>query len=355
MNALLLFLTSYGPMHVALGVVHIAMWRAFRAARRARVVFPCALAVALLLVLVDYLVRPYTFRLAGEGTNLLFLHAPLVLLALAWHGRHRRWPSRLALTLACVLIGVGVDAFLYEPCALRIQQHRAPAPFSLHVAVMSDFQAMEIGAYERDVLAQLGALNADLVLLAGDYLQVPGGNRAEVVTAFRAVWQSANIHPRLGVYAVRGDQEGSDWESELFAGLDVHTSDKTVAVEAGPVHLNMLSLYDSTDPDFRMPSPTRGWQITLGHRPEFAMGHGPPGLFVAGHTHGGQVQIPFYGPPIIFSLVSRAWGAGGMHVVDAERQVLVTRGAGVEHNTDSPPLRFNCRPEIVELTLEPRE
>ena len=70
---------------------------------------------------------------------------------------------------------------------------------------------------------------------------------------------------------------------------------------------------------------------------------------VAGHTHGGQVQVPYAGPPTIASQVPRGVGAGGLHELEG-RRVYVTRGVGVERG-QAPKLRIGSPPEVSVLTL----
>ncbi|MFG0316074.1 MAG: hypothetical protein ACF8XB_02280 [Planctomycetota bacterium JB042] len=72
-------------------------------------------------------------------------------------------------------------------------------------------------------------------------------------------------------------------------------------------------------------------------------------LLVAGHTHGGQVVIPGFGPPATFSAVPRAVAAGGLHRLDG-RRLYVSRGVGHEQ-PPAPRLRFLCPPEVSVLTL----
>ena len=69
------------------------------------------------------------------------------------------------------------------------------------------------------------------------------------------------------------------------------------------------------------------------------------GLILSGHTHGGQVVMPGFGAPIVPS----RYGQKYLHglVQGPSCQVLITRGVG----TVGPPVRFHCRPEIVQITL----
>ena len=92
-------------------------------------------------------------------------------------------------------------------------------------------------------------------------------------------------------------------------------------------------------------------RILLSHRPDAAF-HVPEGgadLVVAGHTHGGQVAIPFIGPPITMSNVPRAVAAGGLHEIDGT-PIYLSNGVGMERAT-APQVRFNSRPSIGIVTL----
>jgi predicted MPP superfamily phosphohydrolase len=74
-------------------------------------------------------------------------------------------------------------------------------------------------------------------------------------------------------------------------------------------------------------------------------------LVLAGHTHGGQVVIPFFGPPVTASRLPRKF-AGDLH--DFRGIPLhVSRGVGMER-AFSPPVRFFCPPEICVLDVRLR-
>ena len=91
----------------------------------------------------------------------------------------------------------------------------------------------------------------------------------------------------------------------------------------------------------------------LGPGPVVAMSHNPDtkellagypwNLMLSGHTHGGQVIVPLYGPPIVpvrdlrYLEGLKPWG---------ERLIHVTRGVG-----NLMGVRFGCRPEVAILEL----
>lgn len=93
-------------------------------------------------------------------------------------------------------------------------------------------------------------------------------------------------------------------------------------------------------------------RVLLAHNPDAVMkevfaeetARRPIALTLSGHTHGGQVQLPLIGPPVIPSRYGQLF-SGGL-VQAAGTQVYVSRGAG-----SSYPLRFNCQPEVNVLTL----
>ena len=64
-------------------------------------------------------------------------------------------------------------------------------------------------------------------------------------------------------------------------------------------------------------------------------------LVLAGHTHGGQVNLPIIGPPVVPSRFGSKYASGLFQRGDT--YLYVSRGVGMI----SPGVRFNCRPEIA--------
>ncbi len=88
--------------------------------------------------------------------------------------------------------------------------------------------------------------------------------------------------------------------------------------------------------------------ILLVHEPDFADRSAATGKFdlqVSGHSHGGQIVVPFYGPPVLPRTARRY--PSGLYKVGNMFQ-YTNRGIGM----DSFPIRFNCPPEITIFELE---
>ena len=71
-------------------------------------------------------------------------------------------------------------------------------------------------------------------------------------------------------------------------------------------------------------------------------------LYLAGHTHGGQVALPLYGALVTLSRYGKRFEAGLYHV--GETALYVSRGIGMEGGT-APRVRFWARPEIAVIDL----
>ena len=86
--------------------------------------------------------------------------------------------------------------------------------------------------------------------------------------------------------------------------------------------------------------------ILLYHTPDLAPEASRLGidLQLSGHTHGGQVRLPFYGALVTGSLYGKRFEAGRYQL---ERMVLyVSRGLGLE-GAGAPRVRFLCPPEMI--------
>jgi len=91
----------------------------------------------------------------------------------------------------------------------------------------------------------------------------------------------------------------------------------------------------------------------LGHSPDYALGDVRADILLAGHTHGGQVSIPFLGPPLTMAEVPRAW-ASGLTELSGDRHLYVSRGVGMERG-NAPRVRFLTRPELAIIDVVPVE
>jgi predicted MPP superfamily phosphohydrolase len=138
-------------------------------------------------------------------------------------------------------------------------------------------------------------------------------------------------------------EEGAPGESLCIAGLgDLMTDFISVHLALGGVPADVPRIVLAHNPD-TAEHPQCVGESCVGGLPLTAAPR--VDLMISGHTHGGQVRIPFLGTPFIPSRYGQKY-AGGL-VKGPAFPVLVSRGIGMS----LLPVRLGVPPEIVELTL----
>lgn len=292
-------------------------------------------------------------RLLCDG---LFWHGFAVMAGLAWLLRRREPLVARTCCLAAIMVAViGIYAFRIEPYWLeisRVQLKTAKLEQPVKIVIVADLQSDVFGEYERKALRLANDAKGDIILFLGDYAQESEYHvRDKSLQDFKATLQEINISAPQGIYAVRGNLEtGYDW-NPVFAGLPVRLLEQTEKVELPNLCLSGLSLDDSEHTQLFIPECGDKFHVVFGHVPNFALGDVRGDLLIAGHTHGGQIRIPFIGPLATASEIPHKWGAGITDLGNG-RTLLVSRGIGMERGY-APRFRFLCRPELVIIELLP--
>ncbi|MFH0825442.1 MAG: metallophosphoesterase [Pseudomonadota bacterium] len=288
----------------------------------------------------------------------VFLHFPVYLLSGAsLLFRRSNTASVFGLVTATVIVLIGAYSFLVEPFRLevtRVTISSIKLATPVRVAVIADLQTDNPGAYEEMAMKMVMDESPDLILFAGDYLQIAYNRYLEKRRVLNGILRSAGLSAPLGIYAVKGN---CDWRNEwkgIFRGLPVTFFDVSETLDLGPLILTGLTEHDSMKRGLLI-KPQEALlskhHIVLGHFPDFSMGSVNANLLIAGHTHGGQFQIPFIGPILTLSRVPRSW-ASGVTNVGTDKVLIVSRGIGMERG-NAPRMRLFCRPEVIIVDLAP--
>lgn len=340
-----------------------------------------ALAVMLALGLRTALV--VSGRLTGFGLmhmaylDLVIL-APLAAMTVLWLSTARAFarlklrmtrPAMICCCLALLGAPVGVYSRFIEPNRLLVERSDVLLPAEragrspITIGVLADFQTDRISAHECSAIERLMAGQPDIILLPGDLFHGPRDEFERQLPALRELMHQLTAPG--GVFFVMGDTERwwPEYVERAFEGTQVRviineivqTRVKDHVVTIGGSELNYRSRAASRMIRQLDELPGQGdLRILLSHRPDVALELNPESridLVVAGHTHGGQVCIPGFGPPITFSGVPRAVAAGGLHELQGNL-IYVSRGVGHERG-EAPRIRFLCPPEVSLLTLSP--
>jgi uncharacterized protein len=237
-----------------------------------------------------------------------------------------------------------------------------PDPFhGYRIVQLSDIHLDEFTEpfFLEHVVHKVNELAPDLVLLTGDF--VTRGSLTFIAST-HAAHRCAEILNTLTSplrYAILGNHDVS-----VSAPLVIHalTSNGTpvlvnqyVAIERNGERLWLCGTDDpnTSHPDLNLAVPAKpdGPVLLMSHEPDYAdnvMQH-PRGqlvdLMLAGHSHGGQVRLPFVGP-LILPPLGEKYVQGYFRFPNM--QLYVNRGIG----TVGLPFRLNCPPEITVITLQ---
>lgn len=269
----------------------------------------------------------------------------------------------LVVTLLSVsLAPVGVYATYIEPFWLRTDVQKLTVatinkPFT--IGVLSDLQTPSIGDYELESIGRLLSHEPDLVLIPGDLYQMDAERFGERVDEFRdAIKLIADAVPFVALVSGNTDTVfGLQTIAEGTSAIVLDNESHIVEVDGNRIRIAGLTLFGQDLKAERMldalDSTNADMTIVLAHKPDeiWKVRDRPVDLLVAGHTHGGQVAIPFVGPLVTASSVPRHVAAGGVNELYGI-PIYVSTGVGRERGT-APQVRFSARPSIGLINVVP--
>lgn len=253
---------------------------------------------------------------------------------------------------------------------LEIVRRDAPIPGlpkafdGMTAAQLSDIHLDEFTEpyFLREAVARVNGLNPDVIFLTGDYVTHEIGSRK---FAQGAAWQCANILLGLKcrqIYASLGNHDilvGATEVTSAFAdnGIRVLRNSYT-PIERSGARIWLAGLDDpicgDPRPELAVPVSIRNIPgepvIALCHAPDYVQSFAahPAGqavsLTLSGHTHGGQIRLPFVGA-LVLPFGGKLFPEGEFHL--GHMQLYVNRGLGAV----GVPFRFDCPPEITLHTL----
>jgi predicted MPP superfamily phosphohydrolase len=229
----------------------------------------------------------------------------------------------------------------------------APAFDGYRIALFSDIHLGDglDRARLETIVARVNEQRPDLIAITGDFVSRDAARHApDLAAALR------NLSAPDGVVAVLGNHDYSGGPVPIRRALAAsgirELGNAVSTLRRGAARLHIAGADDVMARKARLDLvlsalPAEGAAILLVHEPDFADISAATGRFdlqLSGHSHGGQVVLPFHGPLILPSLAVRY--PSGCYRVGSMLQ-YTTRGVGASFLR----VRFNCRPEITVLTL----
>lgn len=276
--------------------------------------------------------------------------------------KKRRWIGRILLLLFLLPLWAGVQIY-YETHYTRVaqvylQNDKIPAGQSLRIVQISDLHAKRMNNLDQ-LLTKIRQFDSHMIVLTGDMIDV---RTTDYSPAQNLIQQLVAIQPQI--YFVSGNHEEwnklgrqfiRDIQSEGVRVMD--NSAHTAALKNFSVILHGVGYavgdgktYDGTLTQITGKVEEKDCNILLSHSPVVSelLKYNPFDVILSGHTHGGQVRIPFFGGVLgpdgsLFPRLDR-----GVYPLKNGRYLYIDSGMG----TSMAPVRFFNQSQVSFITLE---
>ncbi|MCR5261201.1 MAG: metallophosphoesterase [Candidatus Gastranaerophilales bacterium] len=284
----------------------------------------------------------------------------------------------LCICIVLIILGVAAYSYFVEPRKLEVNRFLISEPSlkGIKIVFAADFHIKPYQTKKLEKIVDIiNAENPDLVVSTGDY--VCGHTRHSTLPIEKIAEVLGKVQTKYGFYTTLGNHDGWYGKEEITSALEKNgikvLSNNNILIKAKGKNIYIAGLedYDTGKPDiFKAISDINGAfaapVILLTHSPDmFKKAPENITLTLAGHTHGGQVRLPFINRPIFTASkygdkYAKGWKRevnGKLLKTDETKPIVlqkgiktlfVTRGIGVS----ILPFRFNCPPEINVFEFE---
>ena len=231
----------------------------------------------------------------------------------------------------------------------------------MRIAQLSDFHFDNYFSITplRKAVEVINKLQPDVIVLTGDFVTAPmfSGDRKKAAAPIEPCAEIlSQLRSRLGVYACMGNHDGATDSPRIIDTLrakDIAVlSNSAVPLEKDGRRLWLAGIDDVLEGNADLNAtlndiPNSEAVILLAHEPDYATytAKFPVDVQLSGHTHGGQIRIPFVGAPVLPELGVKF----PMGLYQVGKLILYTN---VGIGTVRLPVRFFCPAEITLFTLQ---
>ncbi len=267
------------------------------------------------------------------------------------------------------VLGLSSGGYLYahqiEPSLLDIQQQHMKHPLipkSFEGIKIIQFSDTHLGfqytlSQFQKLVVKINALNPDIILFTGDLMDEP--NKYSEMNKLVPLLEK--LHAPLGKYCIYGNHDHGGYGSEIYRNIMETTNFTVLLNKSIPIKLKdgssiyLLGIDDAMlgNPDLPLALknvPNNHFTLLLSHAPDLAdsAAQYPIHWQISGHSHGGQVKIPFIGALIKPPFAQKY--PEGLYTIGDQKQLTlyVNRGIG----TTRLPFRFMAKPELTIFTIK---
>lgn len=257
---------------------------------------------------------------------------------------------------ACALVG-SYPVFI-ERNIVRVNRYKIPIdnlPISFHGFTIAHLTDLHLGflvseSFIEGIVHRTNRLRTDVIVCTGDYV-----HERNSIREVEKVWPIlSKLEAAHGVFSVLGNHD--HWADTNRSRYWLERTGQNIRHGCKPIYRGRDRMLiggagDYWEDELKIDETFSGsdeseCRLLLSHNPdsvdtEF---NTPLSLVISGHTHGGQVVIPFIGPPML-PVKNKRYSSG--LIATPRTKLFISRGIGWAIY----PVRFNCYPEIAVLEL----
>lgn len=284
------------------------------------------------------------------------------------HGRRVIVICVLAVILALVVVvgvsynkKIGIFSEKLQTTFFHLYSEKITNTQTIRLVVLSDLHNAEFGEDNSELIEKVQKLSPDLILLAGDMVDKNSDNTEIVLSLCAQLQEIAPVYYGLGNHEgtmmyVNGNRIDSDLRAEGIKVLINDSENVTVkgtTLSIGSVATSLADFDEYSAPFVEQFEQKDTLKILIAHFPDLfyeKLADVNVDLAVAGHYHGGQVQLPLVGG--VYSVDNGLFPeyCNGMFSL-TNGHLFVTRGLGNSHRFP----RVNNRPEIAVIDINARK
>jgi uncharacterized protein len=278
-------------------------------------------------------------RLSKHRTNILLTKSAVAVHIIAATG------------IICYLYGWLIEPYHIEVNVIPIKTSKLTHT-TFRIVQISDLHCNKKQRNEQNIIKIVNSLKPDVIVFTGDAVNTPAA-----LALFKYTMQ--NLKASMAKLAVYGN-----WETIHWPGLDFYSGTGFKLLNAETVELTKAGQKItisglSCDNDFAVKKTLQNlskdtFNLFCYHSPELIndINDFNVDLYLCGHTHGGQIALPFYGALVTLSKYGKKYEAGKYTV--GKTLLYVNRGLGLE-GRPAPQVRFLARPEITVFDISPQD
>lgn len=272
------------------------------------------------------------------------------------------------------ITGLGIGTFLFSASGYTYARYIEPMlltttekiltskkiPKSFNGIKIIQFSDTHLGHYYTlenlsKLVNKINSFEPHIILFTGDLIDAP--DKYALLNHISPVLKK--LTAPLGKFAIYGNHDHGGYGSNHYKKIMKDSNftllvneSQTIQIDNGYIVIAGLDDAMLSKPD--IPITLRGvdtgaYTIMMVHEPDLAdlVSQYQVDVQLSGHSHGGQVQLPLYGP-LITPPFAKRYVEGMYHIKDSDLKLYVNRGIG----TTRMPFRFFSIPELTIFTLE---